>query len=106
MNETKTYNGWTNYETWNVALWMDNEQGSQEYWRDRANDYLLQSEADSVFTKEERATLELADDIKEQFNNMPDLGASCYTDLLNSAMSEVNWYEIAEGLIKEAQENN
>ena len=20
-----TYNGWTNYETWNVALWLDNE---------------------------------------------------------------------------------
>lgn len=21
-----TYNGWTNWDTWNVALWMDNEQ--------------------------------------------------------------------------------
>ena len=21
---TKTYNGWTNYETWAVALWLDN----------------------------------------------------------------------------------
>jgi len=21
----KDYNGWTNYETWNVALWMQNE---------------------------------------------------------------------------------
>ena len=24
MTET-TYNGWTNYETWNVALWLDND---------------------------------------------------------------------------------
>ena len=28
---SERYNGWTNYETWLVNLWMDNEQGSQEF---------------------------------------------------------------------------
>lgn len=36
--ERKEYSGWTNYETWNVALWMDNDQRSNEYWREQASE--------------------------------------------------------------------
>jgi hypothetical protein len=27
----QTYNGWTNYETWNVVLWIENDESIQEY---------------------------------------------------------------------------
>ena len=36
--KTMSYNGWTNYETWNVALWMDNDETSYTYAR-IAKDY-------------------------------------------------------------------
>lgn len=31
----QTYNGWPNYETWNVMLWMDNEESAYRLYRER-----------------------------------------------------------------------
>ena len=28
-----TYNGWTNYETWNVALWLGNDETMYNFAR-------------------------------------------------------------------------
>ena len=39
MNEERKYNGWTNYETWATALWLDNERESYDYWREQAREH-------------------------------------------------------------------
>lgn len=85
-NKNKGYNGWTNYETWAVKLWMDNDQGLYNMFRE----WTAESE-----------TYELSERIKDFFeeeNPLNEMPSGVYHDLLNAALSEVNWYEIAENL--------
>jgi hypothetical protein len=94
------YNGWTNYETWCVNLWLGNDQGSDEYWRETAQEIWNEAETEHSFTRDERATLDLADRLKDEIEeNNPITEAMLYSDLLSAAISEVNWYEIAEHFI-------
>lgn len=36
------YNGWPNYETWNVMLWLDNVEPMYWFYRSQAQRYRLQ----------------------------------------------------------------
>ncbi len=103
----KTCNGWTNYETWNVALWLGNEEGTQRYWSDRA-----QEEWDGASGDEDRrydASINaLSDALEDEFSDGADAllegakqTASVWADLLAAALSEVNWREIAEHFLED-----
>ena len=97
MCTDKTYNGWKNYETWNVALWIDNEQGSQEYWREQAEE-ILKASHDKDEAKTDLAAV-LKDEVEE--NNPIETGHGMYSDILSAALSDVDWYEIASNWIDE-----
>ena len=97
--QTQTYNGWTNYETWNVALWLGNEEGSYLMCREMAQ------EAREMYAgnEDETATaIYLADALQALvLECAPELPASMFSDLLNAALSEVNWYEIAQNTLSD-----
>jgi hypothetical protein len=100
MSTNQGYNGWTNYETWNWALWLDNEQGTQEYWREQAAE--AYRNADKGEDRIHDAACELLELMKSECEeNTPEVTGP-YADLLNAAIGEINFYEIAENYVKEA----
>lgn len=96
----KEYNGWYNYETWLVNLWMDNEQGSQDYWREMVGECRRTAKKESYDNDEDHVVRAVADCLKNEHEEaLPELNGFA-ADLLNAAMSEVNWHEIATHLVE------
>src|SRR5262245_40857636 len=95
------YNGWRNYETWAVHLWLSNEQDSYEYWRDLAREAWLHAEGTDILTREQVARRGLAERLMDEIEeHSPCTDAGLYADLLNAALSEVGWYEVAEAFLE------
>lgn len=83
MTSDKTHNGWTNYQTWNVKLWIDNNEGLYNMVLEAARDV---------------EAPELSEQLQEMIEEMNPIvdKADMFTDILNHALSAVNWYEIAK----------
>ena len=102
----KDYNGWTNYETWNVKLWMDNDESTYHYWQEQTDELWKRAQENQAWpgsTRKESAAIQLADALKSKCEeNQPEV-SGMYADLLGAALSEVNWLEIAENMLEEYQ---
>lgn len=85
---TEGYNGYTNYETWLVNLWMDSD-GITNYFGEtidaRTNAYDLGKEISEYYDE----------DSERVFGGK----AGLYADIVTQTLKEVNWQEIASGII-------
>lgn len=92
----KGYNGWANYETWCVHLWLTNEEGSYRYWREEAERHRKKAGEDASGT--------LAEQLKNELEEAsPVEEASLFSDLLNAALGEVDWHEVADAFLEEVR---
>ena len=92
------YNGWTNYETWNYKLWLDNDEKSYNSIQSLVNSVIeTEREKDQVFKMSELLKMECLD-------KGPNLKPSFYSDVLSASLKEVNFYEIAEAYIEDNRE--
>ena len=90
------YQGWTNYETWAVKLWIDNDEGTQEYYHDLVREISKNPETGIAY---------LADRLKEEIEEQaPKIEPSMYSDLLGAAISEIDFFELAQALLEDVQE--
>ena len=99
----KEYNGWYNYETWLVALHLDNDQSTAAELYDMAKKSTRKPQkAGDTDTREYGLSLAVKAWVTETI--IPDLGCGLAADLINGALSEVNWREIAHNAITGADE--
>jgi hypothetical protein len=107
MDSNEKYNGWTNIFTWNVALWLGNE----EYYESRIVDELLPealknaknekqySEFVDLIDTEQRTITELSDMLKDMIEEEQEEqvgNTGMFSDLLNKVFGRVDWRKIAE----------
>lgn len=87
-----SYNGWTNYETWCVNLWLENEESTYNDLREMAKE---EENAEGLADRLKDYTETLLEDLTE--------GGGLAADLILSALGVVDWFEIAEKLIEDRE---
>lgn len=78
------YQGWKNYETWNCALWLDNDGGT----------------SDDIFSQIKSGDLKSQEEVENYIKNFveefqPELAPSMYSDILSAGLREIDYREIA-----------
>jgi len=104
-----TYNGWRNYPTWCVNLWLGNDEGSYNEARKLVSapiDLLGAESSYSLVDPPRRRRLVAADRLKRWVRDIaePDEASLC-SDLVGYALDEVDWLELAEPWLEDVDED-
>ena len=103
--DEKGYNGWKNYPTWNVALWLGNDAFLASQVEDLTRETLEEHEARTGYGTEARGSLAhhlrvFVDDLIE--DTAPAVfEASFVADIFGWAMDQVDWFEIADNYLSD-----
>lgn len=93
------YQGWKNYPTWAVNLWLSNDEGLYRATLDTVEDVRGMDHPSSQYWKvSESVRFNLAARLRDWVTDdlSPDLGASFVTDIYGWALEQVDWDEIAQ----------
>ena len=116
------YNGWTNYETWNFKLWLDNDETTHKFviskikeirsrfsdndWKDfittREKAYKIASDFLRSYIDDNIPTLNISTKSQSVYGSIADKNGF-YSDILNSGLRVINTYEIAQSYFEDLE---
>lgn len=112
MTTDTTYNGWTNYATWGVALVLDNDEGTYTEVREQARAFVASAlnheNVPDIWTAEQAARFGLMDWLKdyteqlcgfESCDDPPREPSMMAMQVMHAGLVEVNWKEIASAVL-------
>ena len=97
--DDKTYNGWSNYETWLVALWFNNDEDTYRCTLVSARQVCESTSTVRKGGNYSAADVRLSDILRDHVENGREDQPGMYHDLLSRALNAVDWCEIARGVI-------
>lgn len=89
------YNGWKNYETWNVNLWIQNDEGFYSHMVEELRSILETHESDW----ENVSLAEVRGLIREVIGSKT-------PDGVRTTDAKIDWLEISDALLELAEGNN
>ena len=99
-NTSESYCGWSNYDTWNFKLWLDNEQNTQEMVLNAVK------YAYKTFDKNYEAIYHIQKFLEQYaIENAPELQNGFYSDILSASIRSVNYHQIADAYFFDYIEN-
>lgn len=101
MNRNE-YNGWTNFETWLANIWVTNDEGTTQFIQEQLDDLV------EIAVMQDRDDSEIVEVVAEMLERVLEeivfsdgvQSASLASDLLNSAINEINARELAHAFIE------
>jgi hypothetical protein len=81
------YQGWKNHPTWLVWVWLENDFSMYSHCQQ------LKAESQDV--------REIAEDLKSLIEDCKPQLSDLWNDLIDSALAEVDWRELATNLLEE-----
>lgn len=95
MPAEETYNGWANYETWSVALIIDNTKSLYNFFQAYKQELIdsEDEEIDKVY-KMMHVLRQLVENMQPQTTN------DIWRQLMGAAESRIDYYEIAKNIME------